>query len=438
MAGEKSFSYTPSNISETSKMSGSSRALLATGAINSIIDLFASTFLVSFIMSINSSAISESLLSISLYYITLYIMQMIGYYVLNIFVDKTNRVGFYRVGIILKGAFIVCLIFMGKQLANYSMLAGALFGLSNAFYYSSYNIIKCEMVSRHHADKFNLVQQVLSKVINVIFPVLIGMLIDVTTFLSVAFYVLGIVVVQFVISFFIKSRRPAYSAFQFKQYIKKLKTNTPDMQRIKTTYKIAFSYGLSSINSTVLTFLAIYTFKTNLNLGIFTAIFAFVSIILITIFRKTTKVGNRKWWLIVLAVMTVGASILVICDVSKWTYIVYNLILTPSLCVYAYVLEYHRSIILKKTNHYEDIAEHQTVTEFCFITTRVFTYVMMLVLGLTLELTGFKIIVGILSISFPLQCYFMIKMEKEEVKHPVEIIETRVVEVIEEPHEEDK
>ena len=145
------------------------------------------------------------------------------------------------------------------------------------------------------------------------------------------------------------------------------------------------------MHTPVLSFLAVYTFKTNLNLGIFTAIFSLVAILLILFIKRFTKIGNRKIFMIVLATLSVVASVLVVCDIAKWSYIVFNLILTPSIAAFATILEYHRSVLLKKTGHYSDIAEHQVVVEFCFGISRVLMGVLMLLLGFFLEIIGFKI-----------------------------------------------
>ena len=108
---------------------------------------------------------------------------------------------------------------------------------------------------------------------------------------------------------------------------------------------------------------------------------------------------------------------------------------TVILTVLAYALDVHRTIILKKTGHYEDIAEHQTVTEFCFIIARIFTFGLMLVLGLTLDVVGLRVLVPIISLAFPLLCFFLTKIEKVEKDYP---IETRVVAVEVEQEEESK
>lgn len=422
------YTYKPSNITEKQKLGMSSWSLQVTSSINNIINVFATSFLVSYIMNINADApIASSLVSIALYYIALHILFSTTYFLFGFLVDRSNRVWVYRLACLMKLVFIIAVIFIGQELAKLSILAGALYGVAEGAYWSSYNVMKIEVVPKAHADKYALLNSIIFKITNVVFPVLIGMLIDYSTYIVVSFYVLALVVIQLVFTFFIKSFKPANSCFAPFKYFKKLKAKTEDVTRIKRVYWVAFAYGFTSIMTPILTFLNIYTFKTNTNLGLFTALFAIISIFGLIFIKRFTKEGKRKIPYIIFSVLTVASSVLVAIYVCKWTYIVYNLILTPVVAMVGYSTEVQRALIAKKTGHYDDIAEHQTMIEsVCFTSARLISFVAMLVLGLTLGLTGFKILLAVDSLCIPLLCYFLHKMEKVEKNYP---IETRVVSI---------
>lgn len=421
------YTYSPSSTTSKQKMNMSTWSMQVTSSINNIIGLFASTFLVSYIVQVNVDApLGKSLVSIALYYISLYAVMLVGYFLMNYLVDRSSRVWYYRAGILIKGAFIVMIIFLGKELARLSYLAGALYGIAECLYWSSYNVMKCEIIPRAHADKFIVLNTLFNKIINIVFPILIGFMIDVTTFGVVAIYVLAIVAIQLIFSFFIKSQKPENSSFKLFAYVKKLKNNTEDVKRIKRFYPVALCYGATTICTSLVSILSIYTFKTNLNLGLFTAGFSVLSVIALLLFKRYTKMGARSLIYVIMSVVPVMAGIMVACKVTGWTYIVFNIAETVSLTVLAYALDVHRTVILKKTGHYEDIAEHQTITEILFSLSRIFTFTLMLVLGLTLDVVGLRILVPIISLAFPLLCFFLYKLEKVEKDYPVE---TRVVAV---------
>ena len=120
-------------------------------------------------------------------------------------------------GNLLSAILVIVTIFYGEDLAKILVLAGFFYGLSHGAYYASYNVLKQEMVSRKSISNFTIVLTVLGKVINVVCPILLGLLIDVSTFSMVAIYVLVLSAILLFITFFIKAKRPANSSFRVKE-----------------------------------------------------------------------------------------------------------------------------------------------------------------------------------------------------------------------------
>lgn len=415
------YTYSPSNTSGKEKMSLSTWSMQITSSINNIINLFATTFLVSFITQSNiDKPLGETLVAIGTFYVSLYLVMALAYFVMGYLVDRTNRIWFYRFGIIIKGLFIVLIIFLGEDLAQKAMLAGAVYGIAESCYFSSYNVMKCEIIPRVQADSFIALNTLFNKLINIVFPILIGFMIDVSTFMSVAIYVLVIVGIQLLFSFFIKSKKPENSSFKFFGYIKKLRTITEDVKRIKRFYPVALGYGLTTICTSLSSLLAIYTFKTNLNLGLFTAGFSVVSVIALLLFKKFTKQGERKILYLLMAILPFIGAISVTIKVEKLSYILFYLTETVSLTILAYALDVQRTVILKKTGHYEDIAEHQTLTEIVFSIARCLSFALMLVLGLLLDVLGLRLLMIGVGLAFPFLTYFLHRMEKVEMNYPLE------------------
>ncbi len=428
------YSYSPSSTTSKDRMNLSTWSLQVDHGLNNVIGLFANTFLVSYITQVSASeSLSASIVSVASYYLAIYIVMIFLNTLLGYLVDRTNRVWLYRVGIICKGAFIVLVIFMGQNLAKYSVLAGALYGVAESFYYSSFNILKSEMVPRAHADKYVVVENIFAKVINVAFPIILGVLIDVSTYVTTAYMVLAVVAIQVVFSCFIKSSRPEGSCFEFFKYLKKLKGNSEDIKRIKNFYPVALAYGGTKIQTALVPLLAIYTFKTNISLGLFTALFAFLAVACLFLFKylKKSKIGEKasKVMYIILGILPVIVSVMIAISIEKWSFIVFSMVLEIAICLLGYSLDVQRTVILKKTGHYEDIAEHQALTEVAFNIIRAVTFVLMLVLGLTLDINGLKICIAVVSLSYPLLALFLMRLEKEEKKYPIDYVVVSVEEV---------
>lgn len=414
------YQYSPSAVSEK-KVDRASVGLQISHMLYVIVSIFASTFLISYIVSVNAeNPLSTSIVSIAIYYISQFVVFGISYFLMSFIVDKTSRVWIYRFGILLFGAFIVMVIFVGKELSKYIVLAGALYGLSEGVFYSAYNVLKGEMVPRRNMSRYSTLCLILDRVVRVVFPILMGFLIDNSTFSIVAIYVLVLVAIQLCITFMIKSQRPENSSFDFFAYLKSLKSKNQDMVRIKRIYHVSWLYGFKTIFNTLFSIITIYTFKTNFKLGFFTSICAVVSIAGLLLFKKFTKEGSRAPIYFSLSMLLFFSIVGFTLFMNKWTYLVYALISAVSLNILANGVDIQRNLIVKKTGHYSDIAEHNCVVELIFTISRIVSYSLMLVLGLTLDLLGIKICLIICSSVMPIMAIMLSKMEKIECKFSLE------------------
>ena len=122
------------------------KALLSVHMLRIVLELFTSTFLVSFILAQNpDSIIGVGLINIGIFYVawnaTYGILNLIASYL----VDKSHRATLLRCGILFNLVLMIALVFWGEQISHWLVLAGALCGMSDAFYYSSYIIMRNEL-----------------------------------------------------------------------------------------------------------------------------------------------------------------------------------------------------------------------------------------------------------------------------------------------------
>ncbi len=417
------YTYTPSQTA-SNKVDKASIGLQISHMLYTIVTIFASTFLISDIVSVNAeNPLSQSITTIAIYYITQFIVFCVSYFLMSFIVDKTGRVWIYRLGILLYGAFIIMVIFVGKELSKFIVLAGALYGLSEGVFHSAYNVLKCEMVPRRSMRSYSTWSFVFDKLTKTVFPILLGVLIDSSTFSKTAIFVLVLIAVQFGVTFMIKSQRPDQSSFDFFKYLKSLKNNTQDMKRIKSVYKVSWFYGFKTIFATLFSIVTIYTFKTNVKLGIFTSISSVVSIVTLLLFKRFTKEGKRTSIYLISSILFVISTIILVIFMNTWTYVIYNLVDAVCLNIFANGFDIERNLVIKKVGHYNDIAEHNCVVEILFTISRLIAYSIMLVLGLTLDLLGLKICIVVCALLMPVMCMLTDKIEKVECQYSLENIE---------------
>ncbi len=369
---------------------GSGVCLFIDHKMAAIVKLFLSTFLVGYIYSFSGN-IYEYIFNVGIYEIATYVTLPIIYYLMAFLVDKTNRVWIYRAGILLRTVLVVFAIFYGEDISKLIMLAGFLNGFSEGVYYSSYNTMTHEMVSRKNMKAYLVSGNVVGKLMDVIFPIVLGALIEVSTFAQVAIYVFVLCLIQIVISFGVRSKKPENSNFNLRQYFKDLKQNQTVNRKMKMIYWISFAYGFTTIITTLVNICIMMEFGSNFSLGIFTSIFAAVAIVTILIVNKVSKVGKRQILLCFVALIPVVFAILFAVMPNIYTLILYNFGNSAGWIIYRTIFDVHRNANLKEGGLYDGITEHQTFMEILFNVSRIISYGVMMLLGLWQNLIAFKV-----------------------------------------------
>lgn len=405
-----SFTY---DITKSEKDNRSSVCLTVCHLLYSVIDLFLSTFLIAHIYSLTDNLFSY-VFNVGLYELSSYIVMLISYYLLSFLVDKSNRIWIYRLGNILLTALVIVTIFLGEQLAELIVLAGSLFGLAKGAYYSSYNVLKQEMVSRKSMKNFAVVNMVLQKMIGVICPILLGMLIDVSTFSMVAIYVFLICLVSIIISFFIKAKRPANSDFNIKDYIIRLKNNKEFNSKMKDIYKMCIVYGFTFVVGSLVSVNVMIHFGSNFSLGLITGICSCVAICVLILMNKFTRFGKRSWLFKFCSIAITVVSIVFAIIPNMFTLVIYHIFNSSVQIVLATSLDIIRNRNLKEAGFYADIAEHQCVTESIFQISRILSYGFLILISLLKDFAIFQIVFVVFNISsFAILAIMMAKFEKK-------------------------
>ena len=353
-------------------------SMLTTHALSNVVSVFVSTFLISYIYSISNNYIFD----IGLFYLINYLSMFFFYFLVSRIIDKTDRVTFYRMSILVRGVFIFSVIFLGQNLAKYIVLAGFLHGFSEACYWSSYNLMKNELISNSVIERYSLVQSFDTKGISVIVPLILGKIIDGESFRICAIIVFVAVIVQLIVSIFIKSKMPENSKFYFRGFLCECNTLDKEKRKLIVLSLIAsVIYGTASIIPSLNTIMIMISFESNFSLGIFTSIFALGSMLLLIILKKFTKLGKRSYIYYICAVLPILATSLMLFNLNKTTVIIHTCIYTLSIILYEVGFDVMRNLILKKFQMFDSIAEYQCSVELGLETGRILIFLGMVVVG---------------------------------------------------------
>jgi len=394
------------------KLQKSQRALLSVHMLRIVLELFTSTFLVSYILEQSpDNILGIGLINIGLFYVSWNAV----YGILDLFasylVDKSNRAMLLRFGIIFNMILMVALVFWGEQISHWIVLAGAVCGMSDAFYYSSYLIMKNELSFKGSFKKYNVSATVGVNLVKVIVPVIMGYIIDVSTFSTIALYVILVAVAQFGLSFLIESSKPKNSSFELKRFIRYLKDDKFAWSKIKFTYLNSLIAGMKTTYKTIVIVLTIYIFKTNLSLGIFTSIFSLFTMLVLIAYRKTDRNPRVNKFAIYMTVgfLPVAALVAMLIYTDTVTLVIMNFTLTIANYFSDYVGSVERDTIIKNLNQYDYVAEHQFVTEIIQIFGRIVTYGLLIFVGLFANFTALKIFLCVVIASNPIKFLVMYK-----------------------------
>lgn len=399
------------DINASKKDVRSSSCLFAANLMNGISDLMVSTFLVAFIYN-SSPDIFECIRNIAMFELMTYAVAIPVFLLFGYLVEKTNRIWIYRLGVILRTCVVVILIFIGRNVSGMIMLAGGLRGISTGTYYSSYNTLKQEMVSRKSIKRYALLEQILIRSIEIAAPILLGFIIDLSSYWEAAILVSVICCVQIILSFFVHSKRPDNSNFNLKEYYKKLKAN-PAGKKIGLIYLGYFFYGFTSIVGNLLSFCIMLEFGSNFSLGILTSVFSAISMVVILLVAKFTKEGRRSWLYIVSAILPFLSCLIYAIFPSITTVIIYNFFTYISRIIFRTMYDSYRNSNLKEAGLYSEITEHQVTTEIILDVARVISVLLMILVSFTKSLIAFKVFFCLTMLSYTIILTILLIYEKK-------------------------
>ncbi|MCQ2740881.1 MAG: hypothetical protein MJ210_02035, partial [Alphaproteobacteria bacterium] len=163
--------------------------------------------------------------------------------------------------------------------------------------------------------------------IKIITPVIFGWFITKDSFINTASFVIILTLAEFVFSYFLFFESSKSKAFHIKSVLAlALKRKTISLSLVTEFIRGIVFDALDLL----IVLYVIYMFKTSLNLGIFTSVFAFCSIAISFIFGRFVRFGTFMPILIVSSVLTFVGTTYFVLDVSQFSFIVYNFVLATA------------------------------------------------------------------------------------------------------------
>lgn len=317
---------------------------------------------------------------------------------------------------VLNCIFIFVIGLLGEECKNQYILLGILFGISQGVYWLAGHALRSQLIPFQDTKNYISITGIINQVIKILFPIMIGTSIELTSFKEVAIAIFLLTIVQIIASTKLKQRENKQEEFNLLHYMKKLKKLGEQANGVKRMYKIAFYEGInSSLMGTLITIIIMMAFHTSFNLGALTTLFSILAIIANMIYKKYYKQKYAKTYIIVCTLIPILSVIGLLISIDKTAVIIYNITNAIFITILSNIKNTQRYNCLDVEEIKEDKIEHQSMFEIYLALGRVSAYIVLLIVGLLNNIIYFKLLLFLVTLCFIPSSIDLYKADKSKV-----------------------
>ncbi len=386
------------------KLSLNSWLLIAINTIHSTIDLFISTFLVAYFLNITNNNIVPA----AIFYALTYFICMIGFVLIGPLVKSAKKKFIYNLSFIINAILLLFIIYLKEKSIEHIWLLGLILGFEKICYWFPQNVLISQIADGGQLIKFNGYKSGLTGIIKIITPIFFGWLITIDSFMNAIIFVLVLAILEFILSNFVSIQKKQERPFNFwlLSALAIKKTN------IKLSLCVEILRGFSSNVLDILIVLYIlHIFKTNLNLGIFTSIFAICTVLVNMILGKYCKFKQFAPLIWMCSIMTLLAILYFVFDTTKFSFIVYNLIYASAWQISNTIIEINvYKISQDKFISLRYREEYLALREFFLCLGRILGFGFLIIIALLQNFEAIKYLILFLGIVLMIMSYFSVRL----------------------------
>lgn len=290
-------------------------------ALRTISDLFLGTFFVSFIMHITTNDI----LSISFYKFFEYLATVIGYYVFSNVCKRFDKKYVFFLNILSKIAIFLLIMFLGDRVVDYIIPFGMICGTCSAMYHLPMHLMIRDKVAPQSMSRYIGMKNAIGHITKILAPVILGLFITVGSYTEMAYALLGLSVLEFIMFLFLSpTRHHNRQPIDFRGFFCCMR-RFPVMRSFFLT-EVLRGFSVGGILGTVITMYTVYMFHTDLKLGAFTTIFAICSILTTYLAGRFAIRRNFPKILMVCTILAMSSMAMFVFWTTTVTFLIYNFI----------------------------------------------------------------------------------------------------------------
>lgn len=260
---------------------------------------FLGIFLMSFMIGVS---LRHSPVGYIHYHITAYAF----YGILSVLLSNTlcsHPVAAWRASMFFSITRILAVIFIDPNFFLFPIIMGLLIGLESQFYWRPKNLLDVKEIKNERRPRFVNVNMIVTEIIYIVMPVVLGVLISGTSYESTAFVVLGISTVQFILALCFK---PTTKITSKRHSLRDAFNVIISSRALRGLTWIQFLRGfiMTGCAYEVVAQLNIYQSSSNdIELGSFQSIGSVSAIILLLIYRKLRSKNQQRGEALVFALL---------------------------------------------------------------------------------------------------------------------------------------
>lgn len=392
------------------KIGNSAKLLISSDLIHVLTTIFIDTFLVAYFLNITN----ENLSIISLYYIIVFSLRFLCNFILGKIVKKYPKLcnKILSIGITIRALFILLIVLLGKLIAKYFIIIAIIYAISETLYWCSHEIIYVDVTTKNNRKKYMSIKKILSKIVNIIAPIILGTSIELYSFIKISIYVFILSLIQIILTLLIKNNNDNKTSkeFNYIKFLKYIKDN--NITKIKTYNLSGISYGIvENIISTIIIVITLMTFKTTFNLGILSTIFAIISMIPLLFYNKYYNKNNAIFILTLVTMMVLISVFGILIEIKKSTLVIFNFAYIIAFTIYDVIYNTRKGNLVNECNIEEYKEEFIIYSSNSVLIGRIIGYTLMLIVSFTSNILIFKILLVLCTILTPVFSYLIYKTE---------------------------
>ena len=337
------------------------------------LSMFISIFLVARIF-----IITGSIGAVAWFNIVYFIAVVIAFIPVSSIIKKHSRVVFLRIATILMVTFIAMIIFLQDNIVDYYLLFAGAIGILQGLYWGGMHALGVELMAGKKMMTFQAVLQIGISTVGIVFPLILGVVIDLVTFQAAAILALVMGIICFVFTLYLRQERPIGTKLSISGFFRAV-GDAGQSKAVWLNFCVQFFMAMLWLSGIFTTVLIIMVFEGSLELGIYTSLFAACAITLITLYRTIKNKTFKRIMFALCGILPVLLATPLLFEVNALTLLV-AMFGVASLGLVVRV-EAGRAAynIMKEIGKQEWLVENNLLIEFVYLLTRlIFLGVMLL------------------------------------------------------------